>query len=79
MTDSEKSKYKLRGSKTPGQVVDEVVLSSERILKRDGDSVELSDAEHERLSKKYVLHKTSGPSRGDSGGDKDKTKREDGE
>lgn len=65
MAEQEKSKYKLRGSRTPGEKTDQITLSGDRVLVLNGDSIELSDAEHDRLSKDYVLHKTSGPSKSD--------------
>lgn len=63
---SENSRYKLKGSRVKGERIDRILLSGsssapEHYIEVNGDSVEMSDSQYERLSKRYVLHKTSGP------------------
>lgn len=56
-------RYKFEGDKIPGQKTDVLVLKGtstnpEEVL-RLGETAELSDSQHKRLSERYELRKTS--------------------
>jgi len=57
-------KYKLRGSRTAGEKVDQIILKGtsanpEEVLELNGPGVELSEEQYNELNVKYVLEKDS--------------------
>jgi len=67
-------KYKLKGSRTPGEKTDQIILKGtstnpEEVLELNGPAVELTKTQFNDLDEKYVLEKDSEsePSSGSSG------------